>query len=203
MWTGPAPYVPLRHEAVRMAGHVHDLALLRGLHHQLGRPSPGHRRLGLSRKSSKNRSKLEGTGVLPDGGMTDTWISWQMEMRYASGLKMSYCNTGNPYEAGLPIHRRQGLGPRQSQRHLGRAGVAADGETQAAATRSLHASPAYADPYTAHTADFFRSIRTRAGSGFAGRVGACRQHAGQCLRHRPATGTQAEVGPAAGQLRRR
>ena len=45
----PRPDDPVRQEAVRVAGDVHDLALLRGLHHELGRPPSGHRRLGMPR----------------------------------------------------------------------------------------------------------------------------------------------------------
>ena len=42
----PRPDVPLRPATGGMAGPVHDFALLRRIHHQLGRPSSGYRRLG-------------------------------------------------------------------------------------------------------------------------------------------------------------
>ena len=45
----PGALHPVRQETVRVAGHVHDFALLCRVHHQLGRPLSGHRRLGLSR----------------------------------------------------------------------------------------------------------------------------------------------------------
>ncbi len=32
--------------------------------------------------------------MLPKEGMTDTWISWQMKLRWASGLKMLYTQIG-------------------------------------------------------------------------------------------------------------
>ncbi len=38
---------------------------------------------------------VEGTGVLPTEGMTDTWISWQLNLRWASGLKMRLHQHGN------------------------------------------------------------------------------------------------------------
>ncbi len=68
---------------------------------------------------------------------------------------------GQPQQTGLQVRRRRRLGPRQSAGHLGRAGVAAGREALEAHDTPLHASPEHADPYTAHTADFFRAIRTR------------------------------------------
>ena len=104
--------------------------------------------------------EIEGTGVLPAEGMTDTWISWQMQLRWESGLKMSYTNTDNPNKQGCKFEGDEGWV------HVNR--KASGPSRRRCCTcrlkpgdQPLHASPEYADPYTAHTADFFRSIRTR------------------------------------------
>ncbi len=51
--------------------------------------------------------EVEGTGVLPAEGMTDTWISWQMKLRWASGLTMLYTQIGGASESGCKF-----VGPR-------------------------------------------------------------------------------------------
>ncbi len=52
--------------------------------------------------------EVEGTGVLPEGGMTDTWIAWQMEYRWASGLRMSFTNSDNPNKQGCRFEGEEG-----------------------------------------------------------------------------------------------
>ena len=98
--------------------------------------------------------------MLPSEGMTDTWISWQLKLVWDSGLKMSYTNTGNPNQQGCKFVGDEGWV------HVNRRGIWAEPASlltvkfKADDTR-LHASPEHRNPYTAHTADFFRSIRTR------------------------------------------
>ena len=133
--------LPVRQETVRVAGGGHDFPLLRRFFHQ--RPF-----------------EINGTGTLPSEGMTDTWISWQMELRWESGLKMSYTNSGNPNQQGCKFVGDEGWV------HVNRSGISAEPASLLAVKmggddQPLHASPRHADPYTAHTADFFRSIRTR------------------------------------------
>lgn len=104
--------------------------------------------------------EISGRGVLPDSGMADTWISWRMQMRYESGLVMNFCNTGNPYEQGCRFIGDKGWV------HVNRAGIKASDPkllevTLKGSDTQLHVSPSWGDPYTSHTADFFRSLRTR------------------------------------------
>lgn len=159
MWTGPAPKIPFDNKrcewlAMYMISHYCAGFITNwGVHHLdiAGWGCP---------EAFRQPFEVQGTGVLPAEGMTDTWISWQLELRWASGLKMSYTNTGNPNQQGCKFIGDEGWV------HVNRAGISAEpasllkrrfkpGETR------LHASPEHANPYTAHTADFFRSIRTR------------------------------------------
>ncbi len=159
MWTGPAPYFPFDKKrcewlAMYMISHYCAGFITNwGVHHLdiAGWGCP---------EVFEKPFEISGTGVLPSEGMTDTWISWQTELRWESGLRMSYTNTGNPNEQGCKFQGDEGWV------HVNRRGIWAEpasllkvqlrpGETH------LHTSPEFANPYTAHTADFFRSIRTR------------------------------------------
>jgi predicted dehydrogenase len=104
--------------------------------------------------------EIQGTGVMPTEGMTDTWISWQMELRWASGLRMSYSNSDNPNRLGCRFEGREGWV------HVSREGIWSEPASLLTLQLKphdthLHRSPEFPDPYTAHTADFFRAIRTR------------------------------------------
>ncbi len=159
MWSGPAPLIPFdtrRCEWLAMymishycAGFITNW----GVHHLdiAGWGCP---------EVFAKPFEIEGTGVLPTEGMTDTWISWQMQLRWESGLKMSYTNTDNPNQQGCKFAGDEG------SVHVNRQGIWAEPasllQVQLKPNDSpLHASPEYEDPYTAHTADFFRAIRTR------------------------------------------
>ncbi len=88
--------------------------------------------------------EIEGTGVLPTEGMTDTWISWQMELRWESGLQMSYSNSDNPNRLGCRFEGEEGWVHVEPGRHLGRTGLPADPATQAtrhALARTVPNSP--------------------------------------------------------------
>ena len=70
MWRGPARESSLQPGKGGMAGLVSDLGLLRGLHLQLGRASPGHCQLGLPadrfhRLRSRGLRRSTGTRVSP------------------------------------------------------------------------------------------------------------------------------------------
>jgi predicted dehydrogenase len=159
MWTGPAPLIPFDKKrcewlAMYMISHYCAGFITNwGVHHLdiagWGCPEVFEQPL-----------EIEGEGVMPIEGMTDTWISWQTELRWPSGLRMSYTNTGNPNAQGCKFTGDEGWV------HVNRKGIRAEpaslldvqigpGETH------LHASPEHRDAYTAHTADFFRSVRTR------------------------------------------
>ncbi|MDY0169201.1 MAG: Gfo/Idh/MocA family oxidoreductase [Thermoguttaceae bacterium] len=159
MWTGPAPYFPFdtsRCEWLAMymishycAGFITNW----GVHHLdiAGWGCP---------EVFKKPFEVEGTGELPAEGMTDTWISWNMDLRWESGLKMGFSNSGGPYKQGCRFVGEDGWV------HVNRAGISAEPESlltvQLKPTDTpLHASPSFDNPYTAHTADFFQCIRTR------------------------------------------
>ncbi len=159
MWTGPAPYFPFdtsRCEWLAMymishycAGFITNW----GVHHLdiagWGCPEVFHKPF-----------EVEGTGTLPAEGMTDTWISWNMNLRWESGLRMGFSNSDGPYKQGCRFIGEDGWV------HVNRAGISAEPNSLLTVQRKpddtpLHASPAFDNPYTAHTADFFQCIRTR------------------------------------------
>ncbi len=159
MWTGPAPFIPFDNKrcewlAMYMISHYCAGFITNwGVHHLdiAGWGCP---------EIFEKPFDIEGTGVLPSEGMTDTWISWQTELRWASGLKMSYTNTGNPNKQGCKFEGDEGWV------HVNRQGIWAEPESLlgvklGADDEPLHTSPRYPNPYTGHTADLFRSMRTR------------------------------------------
>jgi predicted dehydrogenase len=159
LWTGPAPFIPFDQKrcewlAMYMISHYCAGFITNwGVHHLdiAGWGCP---------EIFEKPFEVEGTGQLPTEGMTDTWISWHLEFRWASGLTMSYSNSDNPNKQGCKFEGNEGWVL------VNRQGIWAEPQSLLTVkfrpneTR-LHASPNYADPYTAHTADFFRSIRTR------------------------------------------
>ena len=73
---------------------------------------------------------------------------------------MSYTNSGNPNKQGCKFEGDEGWV------HANRSGIWAEPKSLLdvkfkPGDPRLHASPEHANPYTAHTADFFHSIRTR------------------------------------------
>jgi len=159
MWTGPAPLHPFDPRRVEWLGlymiadYCAGFITNWGVHHLdiAGWGVP---------EIFEKPFDIEGKGLLPDYGMADTWIAWQMKMTYDSGLSLNFTNTGNPYEQGCRFVGDEGWV------HVNRREIKAsdpalltvrfkDSDTM------LHESPAWADSYTAHTADFFRSMRTR------------------------------------------
>ena len=162
MWTGPAPMFPFDRQRVEWlamymishycAGFVTNW----GVHHLdiAGWGIP---------EVFEKPFEVEGTGTMPTGGMTDTWVYWDAILRYESGLTVDYCSVGE----------RQ---PRDGCRFIGDEGsVFVNRQVIEADPVSLldvkfkdsdvrlHVSPPSNDPThcTGHTADFFRSIRCR------------------------------------------
>jgi predicted dehydrogenase len=161
MWSGPAPYLPFDKKrcewlAMYMISHYCAGFITNwGVHH-LDIAGWGCPEVFLKPFT------IHGNGVLPSGGMTDTWVSWQMQLDWQSGLRMDYTNTGNPNLQGCKFIGDEGWV------HVNRQGISAEPESLLTVPFSdddkpLHASPGHDNPYTAHTADFFRSIRTRQG----------------------------------------
>ena len=109
---------------------------------------------------------IEGTGTMPDTGMTDTWVTWRVKMNWDSGLLLDFCTEGDPHPQGCRFIGDEGWV------HVNRKGISAepmsllDIKLKEDDTH-LHVSPLsnvsndsyYA--YTSHTADFFHSVRTR------------------------------------------
>jgi len=158
MWSGPAPLMPFDERRVSYpclymithycAGFVTNW----GVHHL---DIAGW---GIPEVFEKS-FEVEGQGVMPEDGMTDTWVTWRASLRYASGLHLDFCSTGDPHPQGCRFIGDEGWV------HVSRAGISASTESllgiKMKDNEHLHRSPGFADPYTAHTADFFRSIRTR------------------------------------------
>jgi len=159
MWTGPAPMFPFDPQRVEWlamymishycAGFVTNW----GVHHLdiagWGIPELFHKPF-----------EIEGTGTMPDSGMTDTWIHWNAILQFESGLKVDYCSQ----QERQPRHGCRFIGD-QGSVFVSRGIIEAepksllrvkfkDGDVR------LHASPP-GEVYTSHTADFFRSIRSR------------------------------------------
>jgi predicted dehydrogenase len=162
MWTGPAPYIRFDKKrcewlAMYMISHYCAGFITNWGVHYLDIAGWG------CPEVFQKPFEVSGAGVLPTEGMTDTWISWQLELRWASGLKMSYSSDGSPNEDGCKFVGDQGWV------HVNRRGIWASSESLLKVTfkpsdTRLHHSPDCAnDPaaYTSHTADFFRSVRTR------------------------------------------
>ena len=97
---------------------------------------------------------------MPPSGMTDTWITWQMLLRYPSGLVVSFSNDDNPHPHGTRFVGEKGWVL------VNRTRIVAEPESLlsiecGALDVQLHRSPLYDNAVTAHVADFFRSVRTR------------------------------------------
>ena len=103
--------------------------------------------------------EIEGTGTMPDSGITDTWLSWNATLRYANDLKIDFSSAEQN---------------RNECRFIGDEGrVFVNRDKIEAEPKSLldvkfkdsdvrlHASPWAGNAITSHSADFFRSVRTR------------------------------------------
>ncbi len=96
MWTGPAamhPFDKRRCEWLAMywiADYCVGFITNWGVHHldiaQWGCP-----------EVTAEPFELEGSGVLPTEGLCDTIMTWRTELRYESGLRVSYTNSRGPF----------------------------------------------------------------------------------------------------------
>jgi len=159
MWTGPAPllpYDPQRCEWLAMymishycAGFISNW----GVHHLdiAGWGCP---------EVLSAAFTAEGKGSMPPGGMTDTWIAWQMRLAYPSGLVVSFCNDDNPHPRGTRFVGDEGWV------RVNRSTIVAEPASLLSIEfgpddKQLHRSPPHDDAVTSHIADFFGSVRSR------------------------------------------
>jgi predicted dehydrogenase len=162
MWTGPAPYIPFDKKrcewlAMYMISHYCAGFITNWGVHYLDIAG-----WGCPEVFDKPFS-VEGTGMLPAEGMTDTWMSWQVNLRWQSGLHVLYTQIGGASESGCKFVGDHGWV------RVDRSGIWAEPASLLTVILKprdtpLHHSPECSnDPaaYTSHTADFFRSIRTR------------------------------------------
>jgi predicted dehydrogenase len=160
MWTGPAPYIPFDKKrcewlAMYMISHYCAGFITNWGVHYLDIAGWG------CPEVFEQSFTVDGSGALPQQGMTDTWISWQMTLRWASGLRMNYFSASEPDRLGCRFVGDQGWV------HVQRGAIQAEPASLLTirfsdGDRRLHASPPqWADNYTAHTADFFRGNSTR------------------------------------------
>ena len=162
MWTGPAPMIPFDKNrcewlAMYMISHYCAGFITNwGVHHLdiAGWGCP---------EIFNETFEIEGKGVLPENGMTDTWITWQMQYCFAGGLRMTFSNSDNPNKQGCRFEGDEGWV------HVNRSGIWANPQSLLSTKLKhndihLHASPDYGTKnrgYTQHSADFLRSVRTR------------------------------------------
>jgi hypothetical protein len=148
-WSGPAPLIPFdtkRCEWLAMYMISHYCA---GLHHQLGRASSGHRRLGLPR-GVPGTVRNPGHGRVAarrDDGHLDLLADGPGVGQRPEDEIHQY-RQSEP--AGLQVRGRCRLGPREPQRHLGRAGFAADRQAEARRIASARQSRALEPVHGAH-----------------------------------------------------
>ena len=159
MWTGPAPFLPYDPRrcdwlAMYMISHYCAGFIANWGAHYLDIAGWGCPEV-LSAPVD-----VEGTGRMPSGGVTDTWIAWQMGLRYPSGLVVSFTNDDNPHPHGTRFVGDQGWVRvnRETFEAEPAALLTLDCESD---PDQLHRSPSHDDASTSHLADFFRSVRTR------------------------------------------
>jgi myo-inositol 2-dehydrogenase / D-chiro-inositol 1-dehydrogenase len=92
-WSGPAPYIP--YDAQRTVGHGYYMISHYcagfitnwGVHHLdiacWGMP-----------EFAEKPFTVEGTGMMPTEGITDTWLSWQCKLRWDSGREIVFSDIG-------------------------------------------------------------------------------------------------------------
>jgi len=101
MWVGPAPmisYTP--HRCDRLFGWMHCYNFVVGWISGWGVHHMDIALFALG-KDHSGAIEVEGTAVFPEAGMNDTPISWAVEYTLASGLKIKYSDSNNPYPSGV------------------------------------------------------------------------------------------------------
>lgn len=177
MWTGPAamhPFDTRRCEWLAMYW-IYDYCVgficNWGVHHldvaQWGCPEVG-----------TGPFEVEGSGVLPTEGMCDTVMTWRVEFRYQSGLRMSFTNSRGPFNwqegQGLTDQAERALAACTPQRyheqgcrfigdegwvHVNRQGIAAEPNS----LLDLKIPPGKSRPVASdnHYVNFLESVRNR------------------------------------------
>jgi predicted dehydrogenase len=168
MWTGPARFVPFDSKrcewlAMYMISHYCAGFICNwGVHHldiaQWGCP-----------EVTTEPFELDGKGVFPEDGMTDTCISWHVEFRYPSGLLMSFSDVRHPNESGCRFEGDQGWVRvdrgntlvAQPESLLSVQFQPSDVQLLRSPLMHVDTRPGQNYEYDRHTADFLRSVRTR------------------------------------------
>jgi predicted dehydrogenase len=169
MWTGPAPFVPYDPQrcewlAMYMISHTCAGFISNwGVHHldTAGWGCP---------EVLTTAFEVEGTGTMPREGMTDTWTTWRMQLRWPSGLELDFSSEGNPNPLGCRFIGDEGWV------RVDRSGFWAEPASLLSVPFEpgddrLYEAPATPDPVTSHIADFFRSVRTRQDPGAPVEIG--------------------------------
>jgi predicted dehydrogenase len=115
-WLGPAKWEPYTYQrcASRAMGtlgmwtFIHDYSLgglsgAWGIHHiDIAQWGIGTDHTG--------PVEIEGTGVFPEDGLTDTAIEWEIEHKYANGVKMIHMNTAKALRRAPQFSLHKGVG---------------------------------------------------------------------------------------------
>ena len=174
MWTGPAPLIPFDKKRCEWLGMYMISHYCAGFITNWGVHYLDIAGWGCPEVFDKSFT-VEGTGVMPGEGMTDTWISWQLKLVWASGLTMHYSSDfGEPPPQAEPTDKDgkclsgcRFVGD-EGWVHVSRQGILAHpasllnvklkpDDKQLRRNWGDNAKPGY----TTHTADFFHCIRTR------------------------------------------
>jgi predicted dehydrogenase len=160
LWTGPAPLFPFDKQRVEVIGWNMNSYYCAGWVTNWGVHHLDIAGWGVPELFSKP-FEVEGKGQMPKSGMTDTYIHWRATLRYESGLTVDYCSEKNPHpENGCRFIGDEGWVFINRNKIISEPASLLNVQFKDSDFR-LHTSPASKDPYTSHTADFFRSIRNR------------------------------------------
>lgn len=115
-WLGPAPWAPYTYEraASRAEGtlglwtHIYDYSLgglggAWGIH-------PVDITQWANGTDDTGPVEIQGAGVIPDDGLADTPIEWEVEHTYANGVKMIHMNTKTALQRAKQFSLHYGLG---------------------------------------------------------------------------------------------
>jgi predicted dehydrogenase len=159
-WVGPAPMIPYTpHRCENLFGWMlcynFVLGFISGwgVHHMdMALFALGKDHLGLKEPGPL---EVEGTAVFPKAGMNDTPISWKVEYKLASGLKINYSDRDHPYSDGVRFKGDKGW--------VYVAGGASKIEADPPSLLKVNIKPNEVRLYESrdHVADFIECVRTR------------------------------------------
>jgi predicted dehydrogenase len=104
MWTGPAPMHPFDRKRCEWLGMYWISAYCVGFICNWGVHHLDIAAWGCP-EVIQSAFEIEGTGFLPTQGMCDTIATWRTELRYPSGLRVSFTSDSGPFD----WQRKQGL----------------------------------------------------------------------------------------------